>query len=281
MIPIWQDTYYTTAASSMTYYITDGANTIFSGKAYKYPDDENIKIKINGICSNHLNSDIPISIWTGSSTGTVTLPDAVKTFTLYGGDGTALSSYTFYNNWSYSTIMGSGRSMRINNKYATGMWCLSAKTSGDSIVVGYKKNGGNGYTIESCGDYALYYSNSYGGWDSYLIEGKVVEGENIETFNYQKAINNNNYGDRENIRYQTNMKQNWVVNTGYLSERESKIIYNNLLTSNNIYLHKLDSDLITPVHIVDNQVTLKEFSIERKLFNYTINLESDNLLIRK
>ena len=276
---IWKDTYYTSTANTLEYYITDGTNTIFRGKSYKFPDKENIKIKINDICSNHLNSDIPLSVWSSTTAGSVTLPNAVKTFTLYNGDGVKLNTYTFYNDWSYTN--NTNLSAPVSNKYAVGMWCLSAQISNDSIVVNYKKNGGNGYTSLSCGDYALYYSNIYGGWDSYLIEGKVVEGKTIEAFNYQKAIDNNIYADRENIRYQSNIKQNWVISTGYLSDAESKIIFDNLLTTNNIYLHNLKEDKIYPVNITDTQATYKEFLNERKLINYTINLKSDNLLIRK
>ena len=114
-----------------------------------------------------------------------------------------------------------------------------------------------------------------------MVEGKVVEGKTIEAFNYQKAIDNNIYADRENIRYQSNIKQNWVISTGYLSDAESKIIFDNLFTTNNIYLHNLKEDKIYPVNITDTQVTYKEFLNERKLINYTINLKSDNLLIRK
>ena len=83
MIPIWKDTYYTSTANTLEYYITDGTNTIFRGKSYKFPDRENIKIKINDICSNHLNSDIPLSVWSSTTAGSVTLPNAAKTFTLY------------------------------------------------------------------------------------------------------------------------------------------------------------------------------------------------------
>lgn len=274
-VPIWKDVYYTTTADTLEYQISDGNDIIFSGKAYKYPDGSNLSIKINDLCANHLQSDIPISVWL-NNTGNVTVPNAIKTFTLTSNN-TTLSTYTFINDWSYKTLIGTNISRPINKKYDVGMWCFSSTVSNNNVVVNYRKSGGNGYTIQGCGDYALYYCNRFSGWDSLLIEGKVIEGKDLTTFNYQKSINNNNYGDRENNRFQTNIKQNWVLNTGWLSDDESDILYDNLLSSNYIYLHKISENMVIPVHITDTSVTNKNFNNERKLINYTIRVEADNI----
>lgn len=272
MIPIWQDTYYTTAASSMTYYITDGVNTIFSGKAYKYPDDENIKIKINRICQNHLNSEIPNSVWSSNS-GNVNLPDAVKTFHLFNSAGTELSAYTFINDWSYAAT-ASTLSNPINGRYAANQYVFTSTINSGKVKVAYAKSG------NLCGDYAIYYCNLKSGWDSFLIEGKVVEGKDITTYEYGKDINNNNI-ERSLNRYQSNIEQNWDLSTSWLTDSQSKILYDNLLTSNNVYLHNLKTGEIIPVTIQDSAVTNKQFKNERMLINYKISLKSDNTKIRK
>lgn len=281
MIPIWKDTYYTSTADTLEYYITDGSNTIFRGKSYKAPN-ANIFITLNEICSHHLNSELPNNVWSFTNNQNVTMSNEYKTFNLYNASNDALlDSFTFYNDWSYEDLDTTILSKPINGKYVNGMFFFYTRIQrGTTITTTAGKTRTSGYNTAVCGDWVLYYSNIYGGWDSFVLEGKVVEGKNIESFNYSKVINNNTI-NRENVRYQTNIKQNWIVNSGYLSDAESKIIFDNLLTSNNVYLHNLKEDKIYPVHITDTQATYKEFLNERKLINYTINLESDNLLIRK
>ena len=280
MIPIWKDTYYTSTADTLEYYITDGTNTIFRGKSYKAPS-ANIFIKLNEICSHHLNSELPNNVWSFTNNQNVTMSNEYKTFNLYdASNDSLLGTFQFYNDWSYEDINTTVLSKPINGKYVNGMFFFYSTINNNIIITNVGKTSVTGYNKVTCSDWVLYYSNIYGGWDSFVLEGKVVEGKNIESFNYSKVINNNTI-NRENVRYQTNIKQNWVVNSGYLSDAESKILFDNLLTSNNVYLHNLKEDKIYPVHITDTQATYKEFLNERKLINYTINLESDNLLIRK
>lgn len=267
---IWRDTYYTKSADTFNYTITDGEKTIFSGKAYRYPDDANIKINVSKICRNHLDSIIPISIFSNNS-GSIQLPNAVKTFYLYDSAGTQQASYQFCNDWSYADT--NKYSDKINAKYDTNMYCLATNSS---YVVSYSRSGGNGYNVKGCGDYALYYSNSYGGWDSFLIEGKVVESKNITNHSYRKDVDNTTI-NREEIRYQSDIQSNWVLNTGWLTDEESKRLYDNLLISNNVYLHNLITDKIVPVSIQDSSVTNKQFKNEKKLITYTINVKEDNI----
>jgi len=288
MIPIWRDTYYTSTADTFEYYITDVAasnSVIFRGKSYKAPN-ANIFIKLNDICSHHLSSELTNDLFSRdipTGQNLTFTPDKIKrTFRLYDANNTLLDTYVFSNNWDYET--DTTVTIPINGKYNPGMYYFTTtQPSSDSITVTVTKTRTNQstYTIQACGDYALYYVQSNGAWSSFAIDGKVIEGKNIDTFNYRKVINNNMVGDRENIRYQSNIKPNWAVNTGWLKDDESENLFNNLLTSNNIYLHKISENKIWPVHITDTQVTNKLFNNENKLVSYTINLESDNLLIRK
>lgn len=277
MIQAYQDTFYTTSAETLEFYLTDGTNKIFAGKAYKYPDGSDLTIKINDIVSSYLKSELPATVWT-ANTGNVTIVDAIKTFYLYDVNDTQLATYQFINDWSYGPYSAS-LSHPINGKYATGMYCFSSSVSSNNVVVNFRKNGGNGYTKLVCGDYALYYCNRNCGWDG-LVLSKCVENKNLEHFDYSKTINNNTI-DRESNRFQTNIKSNWEANSGWLSDAESKILYDNLLTSNNIYLHNLNTNKIYPVHIVDTEATRKEFLNEMSLISYTFKLESDNIEIRK
>ena len=286
--PIWKDTYYTSTANTFEYYITDVAasnSIIFRGKSYKAPNT-NIFIKLNDICSNHLSSELTNDLFSSdikNGQNIVFTPEKIiRTFRLYDANNTLLNTYVFSNNWDYKT--DTTVTIPINRKYINGMYYfITTQPTSDKITVTVTKTRTNQstYTIQACGDYALYYVQSNGAWSSFAVDGKVIEGKNIDTFNYRKVINNNKITDRENIRYQSNIKQNWAINTGWLKDDESENLFNNLLTSNNIYLHKISENKIWPVHITDTQATNKQFNNEKKLISYTINLESDNLLIRK
>lgn len=286
--PIWKDTYYTSTANTFEYYITDVAasnSVIFRGKSYKAPN-ANIFIKLNDICSNHLSSELTNDLFSrdikNGQNIVFTPQKIIRTFRLYDANNTLLNTYVFSNNWDYET--DTTVTIPINRKYINGMYYfITTQPTSDSITVTVTKTRTNQstYTIQACGDYALYYVQSNGAWSSFAVDGKVIEGKNISTFNYRKVINNNKIADRENIRYQSNIKPNWSINTGWLKDDESENLFNNLLTSNNIYLHKISENKIWPVHITDTQVTNKQFNNEKKLISYTINLESDNLLIRK
>lgn len=288
MIPIWKDTYYTSTANTLEYYITDVAasnSVIFRGKSYKAPN-ANIFIKLNDICSNYLSSELTNDLFSRDipfgQNIVFTPKNIIRTFRLYDANNTLLDTYVFSNNWDYET--DTTVTIPINKKYINGMYYfITTQPKPDSITVTVTKTrtNQNTYTIQACGDYALYYVQSNGAWSSFAVDGKVIEGKNINTFNYRKVINNNKIADRENIRYQSNIKQNWSINTGWLKDDESENLFNNLLTSNNIYLHKISENKIWPVHITDTQATNKQFNNEKKLISYTINLESDNLLIRK
>lgn len=286
--PIWKDTYYTSTADTFEYYITDVAasnSIIFRGKSYKAPN-ANIFIKLNDICSNHLSSELTNDLFSKdikNGQNIVFTPEKIiRTFRLYDANNTLLDTYVFSNNWDYET--DTTVTIPINRKYINGMYYfITTQPASDKITVTVTKTRTNQstYTIQACGDYALYYVQSNGAWSSFAVDGKVIEGKNMNTFNYRKVINNNKIADRENIRYQSNIKPNWVINTGWLKDDESENLFNNLLTSNNIYLHKISENKIWPVHITDTQATNKQFNNEKKLISYTINLESDNLLIRK
>lgn len=271
MIPVCNSTFYTTTADTVSFYVTDGTNEIFRGKAYKAPDAAQIAIELNEIAKYHLHSDFT-GIW-GNTSGSFTMSDAAKTFSIYRTDNTLWGSTRFYNDWSYESS-ASTLSMPANNKIGTNMYKFTTTVNGsEQIVTSYSKP-----TANACGDYALYYINLKSGCDSFLIEGKSVESKTMEQFNYRTHNpNNNNQHNRENHRFQTNVKLNWELNTGWLSDYEAKILYDNLFTSSSIYLHNLKTNKIYPVHITDTSVTRKEFLNERSLISYKINVEYDNL----
>lgn len=261
MTPVSNSTFYTTTASSTTFYVTDGVGEIFRGKAYKAPDENQISIEVNEIAKYHLKSDIP-DIWNNNS-GSFTMSGAAKTFSVYYGDDTLWGSTRFYNDWSYSSS-ASTLSNPANSKVATNMYKFNTTVNGsENIVTTYSKP-----TANACGDFAIYYVNLRSGVDQLLFEGKCVEGKDMEQFDYST---------KENHRFQTNVEERYELNTGWLSDSEAEILYQNLFSSNCIYLHNLVKNKITPVHITNTEVVKKTFDNERKLFSYQINVVSDNI----
>lgn len=59
IVPIWKSTYYETTASSVEYRIMCEGGEIFRGRAVKSPSESKIRIPLNAICADYLNSIIP------------------------------------------------------------------------------------------------------------------------------------------------------------------------------------------------------------------------------
>jgi len=126
--PIWYDTFYSSTADTLVYKIMLEGETIFSGKAVKYPDAERVEININKICRNYLESDIAEML--------DVMPDvresennrlSQRTFNLYVNDVNVMD-YMFYLDYSYDWTKGmSGEinvSAPINGHYVPGMMRL-------------------------------------------------------------------------------------------------------------------------------------------------------------
>lgn len=99
--PIWKDTYYTTTADTAVYRIELNGQNIYSGKAVKYPNADDLDININRICNNYLSSDIaPLLEMMPATDYRILNIDAVRTFNLYVDD-VNVEDYTFRLDYSY------------------------------------------------------------------------------------------------------------------------------------------------------------------------------------
>ena len=54
---------------------------------------------------------------------------------------------------------------------------------------------------ETCNKYCLYYSNAYGGWDSFLINGNTVKQDKITSSSFVKGANSSNTLDFQKKKY--------------------------------------------------------------------------------
>ena len=286
MQAIWSDTYYTYNSNNSPYFIfsihTDG-EPIFYGKAWLRPNSEGITINLNNYCKDYLKTDIVDLLGVNSKT-TFTHNNAVKEFILKDENDNILGTYDFINDWSYEYRNYNNRPLMlsnpINGKSVNGMLMFYTYLDSDGKVksiISPSINDINGiYKLDdsSCNaKYALYYSNRYGGWDSFLIEGKVTRKESYQNYYTASNYNNNTIQFGKKV-YHNVITTRYELHTGWLSDSQSENLAFNLLTSNNVYLHNLENDTIKPVLITNTETDYKTFRNQNnKMFNYTIEVE--------
>jgi hypothetical protein len=276
--PIWQDIYYTSTAFSALSYAVQivGAQTIYTGRAFRKPYASAITINITKICQDYIKDsfrDVDFRNYLGS---VYVHPGSYLEFNLLNlENGTVLGTYCFVYDWSYEEWNGNARTVSnpINNHKMAGMYDFTTvcRNSGDTMELAtsvFKTTTGN-----TCGEIALYYKNRKGGWDQFLIEGTVTKKDEYTKYTYNRSFNNNTL-EFENGTYHSQIITSYVLNTGWLNDQESDNLAFNLLSSNEVYLHNLCTDKVYPVVIKDNTATYKTYkNNSRKLVNYQINVE--------
>ena len=150
-------------------------------------------------------------------------------------------------------------------------------TTGDE----YKVTLDNGESItykvkDTCKPYCLYYLNSRGGWDSMIFDGKILQKASNSIYSYNREYDNTS--SQFNVTNYMKIKQDkWQLTTGYLTDAQSKKMHN-VYDTTKAYLHIFEDDKIIPVTISDTSYDVKTYRNQgRKLFTYTVNVESSQL----
>lgn len=299
LIPIWKDTIfeYTTPAAYVNYQIRYEGGEVFFGRAYKYPDAENVLINVNKLCQDNLSIDFPDLDYAGSYS-TYTHPEGFHYFNIYiNNSQTPVDTFSFIYNWSYKELPETGItqfdiSHPINGKHCTGMYCFhtyfEAELESPTVRTEisripsqiYDLMGNRVYDKEGCGEYVLYYLNSYGGWDGFLIEGNVKRVDNYTKYSINRAYNNTTL-EFEESTYISQIEDTYALTTGWLTDEQSENLAANLLGSNKVYLHNLKDDSIIPVNITDKSAEHKKYINGHKMVNYTINVAASQKRYRK
>lgn len=291
---IWRDTYFEryTVDDFVNFRVTMDGETIYRGRAYRFPDSDFIRVNVSLICRNYLNSEIPALMELVREGGwefdDMIMPDVMHRFNLYEGENTAPSGeWYFVNNWDYETevidtqIVNVELNSLINRHYSPNMWRFGSSYNGTSNHCLTNPYSPHLYTVEACGDYALYYSNIKGGWNSFLIEGAVSAKENFTNHAYTKSFVNHTLDFNEK-EYMSESTTTYTCTTGWLTDEESSAFVRNIGNCITLYLHDLNKDKIIPVVLTDNNFAVKTYRNQgKKLVNYTFNLRASQSKIRK
>lgn len=274
--PIWKDTFYTSSSDSLEYQITYNGSTIFSGKAYRMPNGNPIKICVNKLCQDYLYQDID-SILAGSSSQSNSR--AIGTFYMTS-NGSSLGSYTFLYDWDYDHNWNGGSeplSMPVNGHYATGQLKLFTTCNGGSVTT--VSTDSTHYNKLVCADYILHYCNARGGWDSFAFEGRCYQIDNFEQHYFNRVFDNTTK-EFEQGKYITEIESNYRLNTGILTEEQAKIFAKHLISTNKAYLQILSTGKIIPVLVTDNNA---EYKVENDedVITYEITVKESQTKIKK
>jgi len=280
---IWQDAIYVaTGLTSMIYNIYDeNSELVYTGRAVARPDNGNCEINISRIVQNYLNSNLPTVAFNGPdfNTGQMFEPNAVLGFDLADEKGTILESYKFLNCWDYKTpfsffatsSMDYPLSVPANDHKATGMYLFYSVYAKVQRKV---RTSIGSTTGDTCGLGALYYSNSLGGYDSFLIEGNITKKDTYQRYTIESSWPSSTLQPGTRTLVNT-IDESWTLNTHLLNDSEAKILAENLFGSNNVYFHSFADDTITPVVITDTSTDYKNWrNQKKKRFYYTINIKS-------
>lgn len=161
------------------------------------------------------------------------------------------------------------RTSNSNNYYVT-----TVGGTGDAQTLGYT-------TQVKCAPYVLYYLNSYGGWDAFVIEGTVLKKDNFTTFKTDRAFNNTTL-EFETNKYVQEVRTTYELNTGLLNDEQSSNLSKNLLGSVKVYLQNIDEGWVKPVIITDGAATYQTYQTNgRKLSQYKITVQESQSKVRR
>ena len=282
----WEDVILQRTESVFDYRIYNKNSLIFQGRAYKRPNADTNDIKLNKIFENYLSNSINDLLNSGEPEDTGVNASKVFKIMKLDADGTEtlIDEYTILYDWSYDfRYRGSNVSLSrpINGRYVAGMYKMDTTVSGPSGTVTNSLNGGAYNVLADCGEYALYYLNSYGGWDALLIDGTVLKKSTITQYTTDKNYDNNRI-EFEQVKYINEVQDAYEINTGFLTDEQAANLSKNLIPSKEVYLHFISGNKIIPVLITDTSVTYQTYQTNNlQMPQYKINVQESQVKLRK
>lgn len=275
MWSVWKDKYITiTGQTSVDFKVTVGGEDVFNGRAYALPNTSAITINVMEYVRDMVYNEL-----TTFESGQHGSPNASKYVVLYNinTQNNVWSDYVCCD-WSYDDNYSSNWNHPINGHYV----------SGQTVILSYVLAGGSAqneiYSYSAitpyCGKYSLLYLNSYGGYDSFLIEGSYKKKDTYNTFETERKFNNTT-AQFGNLRYVNEITTEYELHTGWLKDSEAANLAKNLLGSTRVYLQDIDAQKIIPVVITNTDAEYKKFKDEKELISYQIDVKESQVKERR
>ena len=134
------------------------------------------------------------------------------------------------------------------------------------------------YTVkETCARYCLYYVNALGGWDTFLIQGKVKETDRITRNEYERrapsALMEGNVQQRGRDVLTLTGTRALEMHTHWLTDDEASRMHH-LTESTSVYVHDLETDMIYPAVLTNTSHEEKSYKKNgNRLVSYQIDAE--------
>jgi hypothetical protein len=266
----WEDYAYTASTNDFRFYINDDdGNTIYSGRAIAKPNEAFATVNVMPIVRDCLNDYCPRD-WDFT---TFTNIDAVIGFHIYDEKDTEVESLNVIYCYDYETqynniwdVLHYGMTGKINNHTAAGMYTFSTTIEGSAFTTEVDEVTGGTH----CGQAAIYFISSKGGWSSFLIEGNVQKTRNYERYTYDR------YADANSMQFGKMVMANaitdsWELKTHYMTDDESRRLSSLLVGTPQAFLHTFDDGRIVPIVMDDKSVKCLTYRNNgHKMFTYTI-----------
>ena len=306
LIPICEPITYSETTDKLDYLVVDQeVNGLkYVGRAHKYPDSDEVVIELNDILSDTLRNNISFT------NGLQEMDGYVKKFGVQNqetGGGSIIYSYkawkkpkwvllndhisnevdprqyvfvNYLDAYDDLTLHKNGEQVGALGKICGCAYVIPRDEAvcGEEVWYDVKVAGEDVLAVQNFiykstdKNYALYYLNNYGGWDSLAIRGNITQTDNIQSQTYKNKTNGK-------VKYLNQITPTWSLNTDSMNDG-SKMYH--LLESTQVYLHNLETDEIIPVVITDTSCVYKTYSNQGNTrFYYTINVEASNYKIRK
>lgn len=111
---------------------------------------------------------------------------------------------------------------------------------------------------QGCAKYAVYYTNAYGGWDTFLLDGYDTRADQLTRHTIETEYDNSDQTARGRRDYAIEVAPEWTLRTGILSDDESSRMHH-LLNSVDVYLCDLATGDFRPVTISDATTPRQDF----------------------
>lgn len=307
-VPIWKDYYFTIPVPAAEYRLklnNISGDIIYTGRATARPNASSCLVKVNDICADYVRQTVPD--WSVPFTSQDFVKTFVLEY-LSGASWVSAGTIEFYADWSFDyhfLATRDGYSFPVRDVLDARQYLpVSVDLHEENIYFTLKfKNGttstvtvallssvgtavldltdysdlisvtieGRTFKVDSslCHNYALYYVNAHGGWDTILLSGKVQEQDNYERFMQMVEYDNRAISGRGTLAYVNEITKTYSLQTGWIDDAGASRMHH-LLGSTQVLLHDLSTGDIMPVVLTNAGCPYKTYRNERKLINYTI-----------